>query len=438
MPSSHDSDALTRVGPGTAAGEMMRQYWIPAAMSSELEADGPPVRLLLLGEKLIAFRDSSGRVGIMDHRCPHRCASLFFGRNEEDGLRCAYHGWKFDTGGNCLDMPNLPPHQKFEDKVTAKAYRVHERNGLIWTYMGPRADAPPPPAYEAALLAHDDVRISFGQRACNWLQAFEGDIDTSHFSFLHFGGVDSDQVSPDEVAKVIVSNRAPEYRSTETDWGMMYGTHRPTEDGMEYWRVAHFMFPFWSLPPHGNMKDHIWTRAWVPMDDRHTMFVELSWSGRTPGLRTLKDGTPIPGTSAPMDLLPNTTDWLGRFRPAVNASNDYRIDREAQRSVSFTGIPGIFHQDQAMTESMGEIVDRSLEHLGPSDHMITQTRRRLLVVVRALADDGVAPPGVDDPEVFLRARGGDMMIDKSDDWIEAYARQKATLDDPTGRLQAAE
>ncbi len=438
MQLSHDGDALTRVGAGTATGEMMRQYWIPAAMSSELEADGPPLRLLLLGEKLIAFRDSSGRVGIMDHRCPHRCASLFFGRNEEGGLRCAYHGWKFDADGNCLDMPNLPPHQDFKDKVTAKAYRVHEQNGLIWTYMGPRADAPPPPAYEAALLSHGDVRIAFGQRECNWLQAFEGDIDTSHFGFLHFGGVDGDQVSPDEIAKVIVSNRAPEYRSTETDWGMMYGAHRPTEDGMDYWRVAHFMFPFWSLPPHGDMKDHIWTRAWVPMDDRHTMFVELSWSGRTPGLRTLKDGTPIPGTSAPMDLLPNTTDWLGRYRPAVNASNDYRIDREAQRSVSFSGIPGIFHQDQAMTESMGEIVDRSLEHLGPSDHMITQTRRRLLVAARALADDGVAPPGVDDPEVFLRARGGDMMIGKSDDWIEAYARQKATLDDPTGRLQAAE
>ena len=438
MLSSHDSDALTRVGPGTLSGDTMRQYWIPAAMSSELEADGPPVRLLLLGEKLIAFRDSSGRVGIMDHRCPHRCASLFFGRNEEDGLRCVYHGWKFDVDGNCLDMPNLPPHQVFKDKVSAKAYRVHEQNGLIWTYMGPRADTPPPPAYEAALLAEGDVRISFGQRECNWLQAFEGDIDTSHFSFLHFGGVDGDQVSPDAVAKVIVSNRAPEYASTETDWGMMYGAHRPTEDGMEYWRVAHFMFPFWSLPPHGDMKDHIWTRAWVPLDDTHTMFVELSWTGRTPGLRTLKDGTPIPGTSAPMDLMPNTTHWLGRFRPAVNASNDYRIDREAQRKASYTGIAGIFHQDQAMTESMGEIVDRNLEHLGPSDHMITQSRRRLLLAARALADDGVAPPGVDDPEVFLRARGGDMLIGKSDDWIEAYAQRKATLDNPTGRLQAAE
>ena len=152
MLSSKDSEALTRVGPGTPIGELMRQYWIPAAMSSELESDGAPIRLKLLGEKLIAFRDSSGRVGIMDHRCPHRCASLFFGRNEENGLRCVYHGWKFDADGKCVDMPNLPPHQDFKEKVTAKAYHVHERNGLIWTYMGARAKPPPLPAYEAALL----------------------------------------------------------------------------------------------------------------------------------------------------------------------------------------------------------------------------------------------------------------------------------------------
>jgi len=438
MRSSKDSADLTRVGPGTPMGEMMRQYWVPAAKSSELEADGPPIRLKLLGEKLIAFRDTSGRVGIMDHRCPHRCASLFFGRNEEDGLRCVYHGWKYGTDGKCLDMPNLPPQQDFKDKVTAKAYRVHERNGLIWTYMGQRADAPPLPAYEAALLPETEIRISFGQRECNWLQALEGDVDTSHFSFLHFGGVDGDEVPPDEVAKVIVSNRAPEFNSTETDWGMMYGARRATEQGADYWRIAHFMFPFWSLPPHGDMKDHIWTRAWVPLDDTHTMFVELSWNQRTLGLRTLKDGTTIPGISAPMDLLPNTTDWLGRFRPAVNSSNDYRIDRETQKHETFTGIPGIFHQDQAMTESMGDVVDHRYEHLAPSDHMITQTRRRLLRAARALAEDGVAPPGVDDPEVFLRARGGDMVIGKSDDWIEAYARRKATVDNPTGRLQAAE
>src|SRR5215468_10720231 len=148
MTTAVEGAELTRVGPGTVMGELMRQYWIPAAMSSELKRDGAPLRLMLLGEKLIAFRDSAGRVGVMDHRCPHRCASLFLGRNEAGGLRCVYHGWKFDAEGNCVDMPSVPVDRDFKDKVRAKAYRVAERNGLIWVYMGDRATAPPLPAIE--------------------------------------------------------------------------------------------------------------------------------------------------------------------------------------------------------------------------------------------------------------------------------------------------
>src|SRR5579862_7957690 len=148
-----DSEDLVRVGPGTVMGGLMREYWLPAAMSSELEADGAPVRLLLLGERLIAFRDSSGRVGVMDQRCPHRCASLFLGRNEENGLRCVYHGWKFDVEGNCVDMASVPAHQDFKSKVKAKAYKAAERNGVIWVYMGKRASAPPLPGLEVLQLA---------------------------------------------------------------------------------------------------------------------------------------------------------------------------------------------------------------------------------------------------------------------------------------------
>ena len=164
MTTKAEGELLTRVGPGTVLGEMMREYWIPAALSSELVADGPPVRLVLLGEKLIAFRDSDGRVGIMDHRCPHRCASLFYGRNEESGIRCIYHGWKFDVEGNCLDQPNLPEHQVFKHKVKAKAYRTYERNGLVWVYMGARAETPPLPGFEALGLPESQLRISFVQR----------------------------------------------------------------------------------------------------------------------------------------------------------------------------------------------------------------------------------------------------------------------------------
>ncbi|HTT78696.1 MAG TPA: Rieske 2Fe-2S domain-containing protein, partial [Stellaceae bacterium] len=194
---SKDSDDLVRVGPGTAMGALMRQYWLPAAMSAEVKPDGAPLRLMLLGEQLIAFRDSAGRIGVMDHRCPHRCASLFLGRNEEGGLRCIYHGWKYDVEGNCVDTPNLADPE-FKNRIKAKAYKTVERNGLVWVYMGERQAAPPPlPLIEATLLPEAEVTINFVQRECNYLQALEGDIDTSHFGFLHAGGISPDDVPDD-------------------------------------------------------------------------------------------------------------------------------------------------------------------------------------------------------------------------------------------------
>src|SRR5947207_13912997 len=182
-----DSEDLVRVGPGTVMGKMMRQYWVPAAMSSELERDGAPMRLMLLGEQLIAFRDSAGRVGVMDHKCPHRCASLFLGRNEEGGLRCVYHGWKYDVTGACVDMPSVPAERDFKHLVKAKAYKAVERNGLIWVYMGDRKEAPLLPMIEATLLPESEVTINFVHRECNSLQALEGDSDTCDFGFLHAG-----------------------------------------------------------------------------------------------------------------------------------------------------------------------------------------------------------------------------------------------------------
>src|SRR5215471_19673118 len=201
MTTRADGEILTRTSAGTLVGDLMREYWIPAAMSSELKAGGAPMRLMLLGERLVAFRDSNGRVGIMDHRCPHRCASLFFGRNEDAGLRCAYHGWKFDVDGNCLDMPNVPPHQDFKHDIKAKAYKVVERAGFVWTYMGARAEPPALPALEVLNLAEDDRVTRVHQRECNWLQSLEGDIDTSHFGFLHVGGVKREDVPADTIHK---------------------------------------------------------------------------------------------------------------------------------------------------------------------------------------------------------------------------------------------
>jgi phthalate 4,5-dioxygenase oxygenase subunit len=437
MTNAIESEELTRIGPGSAMGELMRQYWIPAAKSSEVPAGGDPLRLLLLGEKLIAFRDRTGRLGVMDQRCPHRCASLFFGRNEDGGIRCVYHGWKFDTEGNCLDMPNLPADQDFRQKVKAKAYRVTERAGLIWVYMGSRAEAPPMPEIEAALLDEAELQPMFAQRACNWLQALEGDIDTSHFGFLHAGSVRPDQVGDDNLLKYQVGNRAPSYHVADTDWGTMYSAYRPAEDGKTYWRFAHFGFPFWTWVPQGEITDRVQARAWVPMDDSHTMFISLTWKKMT-RMPPLKDGKPIPGAKPDIDYLPATTDWYGRWRPAANETNDYQIDREAQRNDTiYTGITQIHMQDQAITESMGAIVDHGFEHLAPSDQMITRTRRRLLLAARALRDKGTVPPGVDAPEVYAQARSGEC-VRQGDDWQQVYNEQLKHVVRPLALPHAAE
>ena len=419
----NDTDDLCRVGPGTVMGDMMRQYWIPAAMSSEVEADGAPVRLMLLGEKLIAFRDSSGRVGIMDHRCPHRCASLFLGRNEEDGLRCIYHGWKFDVDGNCVDMPSVPVHQDFKDKVHAKAYRARERNGLIWVYMGERADPPPLPLIEANLLPVDEQRIVFIQRSCNWLQALEGDIDTSHFGFLHAGGVDPDDLRTEDLMRYTVVDRAPEYHIADTDWGATYCAHRSTSDGRTYWRFSNYMVPFWTQPPQGDIADHISARAWVPMDDTHTMTITISWTKMKPGIPALKTGKPIPGTKTAVPMMPNTTDWFGRWRPMASEVNDWTLDRSLQKAGVYSGIEVVHLQDLAVTESMGACTDRDFEHLGPGDQMIARTRRRLLQEARAFRDHRAVPARIDNPAIYYGPRAGEFLVPSNADWEAVYEEQ---------------
>jgi phenylpropionate dioxygenase-like ring-hydroxylating dioxygenase large terminal subunit len=432
-----DSDDLVRVGPGTTMGKLMRQYWLPAAMSSELKADGEPMRLMLLGEQLIAFRDSAGRIGVMDHKCPHRCASLFLGRNEESGIRCVYHGWKFDTQGNCVDMPSVPPERDFKHLVKAKAYKAVERNGLVWVYMGERKSAPPLPQIEATLLPEADVQISLVQRECNWLQALEGDIDTCHFGFLHAGGIDAGMLPDDSIFRYTVTNRAPDYHVADTDTGTMYAAHRDGGPGETYWRFANFMLPFWTQTPQGKFATHLHNRAWVPMDDHHTMFVSLRWRLEPPFVTDDKDGNMMPGFSRAFDYLPNTTEWFGRWRLRGRPENDWLIDRAAQaRGGNYTGIDGIHAQDQAVTESMGPITDHLSEHLGPSDMMIMRTRRRLLAAARAFAKTGKAPPGVDDPEIMYRVRSGDFVSDAGLDWRQAYDRQMEAAARPL--QQAAE
>ncbi len=362
-----DSEELTRVGPGTVMGEFMRQYWIPAAKSGELERDGTPMRLLLLGERLVAFRDSEGKVGVMDHMCPHRNASLVLGRNEEGGLRCIYHGWKFDVQGNCTDMPSVAPHQCFKDKVKARAYPAVDRNGIVWVYMGTRQEPPPLPMVEATLLPEDEVQLSFMMRSCNWLQALEGDIDTSHFGFLHVGHLDPQNVPEGHPLQHTASERAPEYHVRDTPWGTTYGAYRTVRPETTYWRFANYMFPFWTQTPQGEFPHNIQARAWVPLDDQHVMMIFWRRTGVRGTNEPLKDGKPLGGARPQPEFLPRTTEWLGRYRVKACEENDWTMDREAQRTNRiYSGIDHIGLQDQAVTESMGAITDHSKEHLAPA------------------------------------------------------------------------
>ncbi len=461
MLSKEDNELLSRVGPGTAMGDLMRQYWIPAIRSDELPAgDCPPLRVKLLGEELIGYRTTSGKVGLMQNSCPHRGASLFFGRNEEEGLRCVYHGWKFDVTGACVDMPSEPAESNFKSKVRAKAYPAYEHGGVIWAYMGPREVPPPLPQIEAFVAAEGPHQVSAIMRPCNWMQGWEGEMDTVHAAFLHFGASKPEDQQPGSFNFYQSNQRHAKFSVVETDFGTSYGAYRPAEVDTYYWRMAHMLFPFYAMIPQGEIGKDAKIGAYVPMDDEHTMHWEIFLRPEVLGgpqpdrsddpraaVKSANPGDEIQefvdqrqqGGRAPASAgqptvgnnlgpLPNTTGWYGRFNLPQNMGNDYMIDREAQRALkSFTGIPGIRQQDMAVTESMGPIYKRYNEHLGTTDAMIIRTRRKLIASAKALRDNGVTPPGVDSPEVY-RQRSGECILPRDVFWWDATKPMREIFD----------
>ena len=416
MLSQEDNEYLCRVGPGTPMGQLMRQYWIPAIRSDEVVPDGRPIRVRLLCEDLIGFRSTDGKVGLVQNNCPHRGASLFFGRNEEEGLRCVYHGWKFDVSGRCVDMPNEPAESNFKDKVRANAYATTERGGIIWAYMGPRETPPPLPDLEATIVNTETKNLSLIRRACNWMQGLEGELDTVHAAFLHGGATKPETLDKHSFNYYQYSQRAPRFHVLDTAWGTSYGAYRPAEADTEYWRIAHFLFPFYAMQPTGTMGENAKLNAYVPIDDENLMQWEchIEMSGK--GSRF--------GQGGRGEYKPTTTDWLGRFNLVQDWSNDFLRDYEAQkRWDSYSGIPGIRQQDMAVTESMGPIYKRWQEHLGTTDVMIIRTRRRLIQAAKALEEKGVLPPGVDQPEVY-RVRSGECVLPKGQNWWEASTNRR--------------
>jgi phenylpropionate dioxygenase-like ring-hydroxylating dioxygenase large terminal subunit len=444
MLSQADNELLTRVGPGTPMGDLLRQYWMPVVLAAELpDAGGLPLRVRLLGEDLLAFRNPTGRVGLVAQACPHRGASLFFGRNEEGGLRCAYHGWQFDVQGRCTDMPNEAPGCPLRDKVRLRAYPCRERNGVVWAYLGPEAE-PPLPHFEWNLCRDNIPFMWRNYRACNWVQALEGDIDSSHINFLH-RTLDSDDLSTvpgvplagyaGTGIRLIQDDPAPLVEVVETEAGALYTAARRRDEGRVYHRVHPFLFPFYTMVGGGTSDGEVSFngKAWVPMDDEHTLALE--WQFRPDRPWSDEERTVLLKARVPWGFLPPTSEPAGAWRPRAHGGNDYFLDRVLQKTKLFCGILSNPLQDAAVQESMGAIVDRTREHLGPADAMIIAVRKRLLQAARALRGHGVRPPGVDRPELYL-VRPVGMVLPQGVNWVEATrARREGPPPDGARRSQ---
>jgi phthalate 4,5-dioxygenase len=413
---SPDTEYLCRVGPGTPMGELFRRFWVPVMLPDEIpEPDCPPVRLRVLGEDLVAFRDSNGQPGVVGVHCPHRGASLFFGRNEEEGLRCVYHGWKFDVNGNCVDMPNEPAESNFKHKVHATAYPARDWGGLVWLYMGPKELQSELPQLEWAQVPDAHRFVSKWYQETNYLQGYEGDIDSSHSSFLHslLTPVDSDQdttISPTLKAR----DKSPSIIVNTTDYGFRYGAKRDIGEGQYNWRITQSLLPTYSLIPF--IKFPAGARAWIPVDDERTMTFHIIYHPDRP--LTDQDLTARKtGRAFPPELIPGT------FTPKRNKSNEYLIDRELQRTTSFTGIWGVNDQDRGVQESMGPIYDRRNEHLGSADLAILTARRNLLKAARDL-EKGVEPWLATHPEAYrVRAMDVNTEVTELAEVIDRYSSQ---------------
>ncbi len=373
-------------------GALFRRYWLPALTVEELPTpDCPPVRIPLLGEQLLAFRDSAGNVGIIAEACAHRQASLYFGRVEDCGIRCAYHGWHFDVNGRCLDVPSEPAENKFRDKIRLTAYPTLERGGVIWVYMGAPALRPSPPALEWAGLPVDNLFVSKRLQECNYLQVMEGGLDSSHLSFLHRGTLSDDPVmgtgglgKDSRILDILASDHNPRYETLETDGGLMLGARRDAGEGQYYWRVTQFIFPCFNIiAPLGDLSLN--AQAWVPVDDYSCWSWAVNYYIDRP-FSTMEREAMRNGGGLHVEFVPGT------HQGNANRNNDYLQDRQAQRAgVSFTGIPSFAMQDTAVQESQGRVADRSAENLVSSDDGIIVTRRRLLRAAKANQTGGDMP-----------------------------------------------
>jgi len=405
------NELLTQTGPGAPMGDMFRQYWIPALLAQELpENDCPPVRVKLLSERLLAFRDSNGKYGLMDEFCAHRGVSLWFGRNEEGGLRCPYHGWKYNTEGQCIEVPSEPDESGFCQKIKLTAYPLVKIGDILWTFMGDPDNRPPLPEWEFATVPAEQTFTSKRWQECNWLQAMEGGIDSSHVSWLHSGALQSDPLFKGARGnKYNQRDRKPVFEVVDWDGGLFIGARRNAEDDQYYWRITPWVMPsFTMVPPRGDHPVH--GHFWIPIDDENCWAWSFDYHpvrALTPEERkAMQEGHGVHNKYVP-----------GTYRPLQNKDNDYMMDREAQkRGETYSGVWGIAMQDASLQESMGPIVDRSKENLVSTDNGIIMARHRLRKAVTALRDKGVTPPGVD--PAHQKVRSAAVVLPREDAFID--------------------
>jgi len=396
------ADVLVYAGPGTPMGNLLRRYWVPVLLASEIaEPDGPQVRVQMMGEKLLAFRDTAGEVGLIDEFCSHRGVSLYFGRNEENGIRCAYHGLKFARDGRCVEVPSAPQACAH---MGIKAYPCIERAGVVWAYMGPADKRPPPPEVEWCGLPQSHVFVTKRLQECNYLQAMEGGIDTSHVSYVHRYEVDHDPMHQGTKAnEYIKADGNVVFDIEKTDYGLTLYGRRNGEPGSFYWRITQWLFPWFTLiPPFG--EHALGGHVWVPIDDHHCWAWSINWRPDKP-LDADERAHMAAGKGIHCEYEP------GSFRPKANRDNDYLIDRRAQKDKrAFSGVFGISIQDASLQESMGPIQNHANEKLLPTDRAIVMARRMLYEAATGLAE-GAEPPALDADKQRVRAAG--VLLDRA-------------------------
>ena len=394
--SFEDNATLTQTARGTPMGDLFRYFWMPALLSEELpENDCPPVRVTLLGEELVAFRDTNGKVGLLDAYCPHRRAELYLGRNEESGLRCAYHGWKFGVDGKCTDIPTDDCRLDVMERMSTKAYPTVERGGVVWAYMGPEKNPVDAPKLDFCQVRPGQRYVSKCLMKCNYLQALEGSIDYSHISFLHkdleSGAGKADVFGLGELIRYSEEDGRPTIFCDRVEHGLQIAARRDAGEDSYYWRIARWFMPIIVVVPTapGNVCR---ANIFVPIDDQNCWWFRIRWHPERDLTNQDIEGYKH-GAFDYAELIPGT------YMPRGSKENDYLQDRSAQRSQSFTGIPSAQLQDLAIQESQGRIHDRSRERLVKTDIPIVQCRRMLLEAANEFRN-GKVPAIASMPEAY--------------------------------------